>query len=336
MPLPASAAAFLAGLQERLRRLQPRKRIVFPEGDDLRIIAAAARLEREGLIEPILVGVKPAGTAAGLRYVDPASSPHTARYGALFYERRRSKGITATEAVEAARDPLRFAALMVAAGDADGSVGGAAHSTAEVARAALQCIGTPPKIRSASSFFLMGMHNQEVGHHGLLLMADCAVIVDPSAVELADIALTTAESTRAILEVEPTVAMLSFSTKGSATHKEVSKVVEALRIIRARAPELHVDGEFQADAALLSHVGRSKAPGSTVAGQANTLIFPNLAAGNIGYKLVEALCGAAAMGPIFQGLAKPANDLSRGCSAEDVYGVALITALQSEGSRRYV
>jgi len=253
------------------------------------------------------------------------------KYARLYYERRRSKGITLMEAAAVARQPLYLAPLMVAAGDADGCVSGATYSTAEVARAALQTIGTPPRLRTASSFFLMCLHNESVGNRGQLIMADCGVVVDPSPVQLADIAITTAASARALLGVEPAVALLSFSTKGSASHREAAKVVEALRIIRERSPELHVDGELQLDAAIVPVIGQAKAPGSTVAGHANTLIFPNLAAGNIGYKLLECMCGAAAYGPILQGLAKPANDLSRGCSAEDVYSVALITALQAEG-----
>ncbi len=319
MSLPASAIAFIASAEERLRRVRPKKRIVFPEFDDPRVQTAVEKLAANGVIEPILL--KP-GSAA------------TEKYAAIFYERRRAKGITQMEAAAIARQPMYLAPLMVAAGDADGCVSGATYSTADVARAALQTIGTPPALRTASSFFLMCLHNETVGNRGQLMMSDCGVVIDPNAMQLADIAISTAASTRALLGVEPAVAMLSFSTKGSAKHKEVSKVVEALRIIRERAPELHVDGELQLDAAIVREIGESKAPGSTVAGHANTLIFPNLAAGNIGYKLLECMCGAAAYGPILQGLVKPANDLSRGCSADDVYSVALITALQSEGGSK--
>jgi phosphate acetyltransferase len=314
MSLPASAIAFMASAEERLRRARPKKRIVFPEIEDPRIQVAVERLAASGAIEPILL--KPEGVA-----ID--------RYASIYYERRRAKGITQMEAAAVARNPLYLAPLMVAAGDADGCVSGAIYSTADVARAALQTIGTPPALRTASSFFLMCLFNENVGHRGQLMMADCGVVIDPTAIQLADIAISTAASTRALLGVEPAVALLSFSTKGSARHKEVAKVVEALRIVRERAPELHVDGELQLDAAIVREIGESKAPGSTVAGHANTLIFPNIAAGNIGYKLLECMCGAAAYGPILQGLAKPANDLSRGCSSDDVYSVALITALQS-------
>jgi len=304
----------MASAEERLRRIRPRKRIVFPEIEDPRVQSAVERLAASGVIEPILL--KPGNIAIE-------------KYAGIYYERRRAKGVTRMEAAAIARQPLYLAPLMVAAGDAEGSVSGAIYSTADVARAALQTIGTPPALRTASSFFLMCLYNETVGNRGQLMMADCGVVVEPTAMQLADIAISTASSTRALLGVEPTVALLSFSTKGSAKHKEVAKVVEALRIVRERAPELHVDGELQLDAAIVREIGESKAPGSTVAGHANTLIFPNLAAGNIGYKLLECMCGAAAYGPILQGLTKPANDLSRGCSADDVYSVALITALQS-------
>jgi phosphate acetyltransferase len=247
----------------------------------------------------------------------------------VFLERRGSRGITQMEAQKIASQPLYFAALMVAAGDADAFVGGAVNTTAETVRAAIQCVGLRPGIRRVSGFFLMAVQNRQFGHNGLLLFADCAVIVDPTATELAEIALTTAETARALLETEPNVALLSYSTKGSAKGRQVEKIVEALRILRARAPELHVDGELQADAALVAAVGRAKAPGSTVAGCANTLIFPNLDAGNIGYKLVERLGDAAAFGPFLQGTAKPMSDLSRGGSAEAIFHIAIITSLEA-------
>ncbi len=318
MSLPESAAAFISGQIERLRQVKPKRRIVFPEGGDARVRAAADRLRAEGLVEPILL--KPNAAIA---------DQDVRKYARLYFERRRAKGVTEMEAAGIATRPLYTAALMVGAGDADGFVGGAVNTTAETVRAALHCIGTAPSARIVSSVFLIALQNRSFGHNGLLAFADCAVVIDPSPVELADIAIATAETTRTLIGTEPIVALLSFSTKGSGQHKWVDKVVEALRIARERAPALRIDGELQADAALVESVGNSKAPGSTVAGRANTLIFPDIASGNIGVKLVERLAGAAALGPFLQGLAKPANDLSRGCSAEDIYGSAIVTALQS-------
>ena len=319
MPVPESAAAFLAAQVERLRRVNPKRRIVFPEGEDSRVKAAAERLQRDDLITPILLKAK-----------NGVGEQESRKYARLYFERRRAKGITEMEAAEVVKRPLYTAALMVAAGDADGFVGGAVNTTAETVRAALHAVGTAPKVRTVSSAFLLAVQNRNFGHNGLLAFADCAIVIDPGPVELAEIAIATAATTRNILNAEPVVALLSFSTKGSAQHKWVDKVVEALRIIRERAPNLRVDGELQADAALIESVGNSKAPGSMVAGRANTLIFPDIASGNIAVKLVERLGGAVSLGPFLQGLAKPANDLSRGCSAEDVFNAAAVTALQSE------
>jgi phosphate acetyltransferase len=311
--MPDSATLFLARQVERLRQL-PRRRIVFPEGADPRVQSAAERLQNECLIDAILLK-------------NDLCEP---LYADNFYLRRRAKGISRREAEEIASRPLYHAALMVAAGDADGAVGGAVNTTAETVRAALHCIGPRPGIRVISGVFFICVEDRKQGHNGVLAFADCALVVDPTAAEVTEIAISTAHSTRVIMGAEPRLALLSFSTKGSAQHPHAEKMAEALLMLREREPDILVDGELQADAALVAAVGASKSPGSPVAGRANTLIFPNLASANIGYKLVERLGGAAAFGPFLQGLAKPMNDLSRGCSAEDIYGAAIITALQAE------
>jgi len=325
---PESAREFLSRLIDRARRLK--KTIVFPEGEDPRVIAAAGRLAADGVVKPVLLGRPPSNARAGITFVEPAESKLISRYAAYYQERRRAKGITWTEAQSIAKDPLYFAALMVGLGYADASLGGAVRSTRDTLRAAFQCIGLHPGGQTVSGVSLMAVQNRSRGANGLFAFADCVVVIEPTPVQLAEIAIATARTSGALLDTEPAVALLSFSTRGTARHKEVDRVIEALRIIRARAPELNVDGEMQVDAAVDAVAGASKAPGSTVAGRANTLIFPNLASANIGYKLVERLGDAMSIGPFLQGLAKPANDMSRACTAESIYHAAAVTAIQCE------
>ena len=333
MGFPESAAAFMSRQVERLRNAPKRRKIVFPEGDDARVLEAAAHLAREALVEPILIGRTPANAPAGVTFIDPATCPRAQKYAALLYEKRRSKGVTQVEAARIARGPLQFAALMVAAGDADGWVGSAVYTTAEAARAIIQCIDMKPGFRRLSSVHFLAVQDPQFGHKGLLAFSDAAIIADPTAVELAEIAIASAASARAIFDTEPLVALLSFSTKGSAKHKDVDKVVAALEYVRQRAPQLQVDGELQADAALVPSVGQIKSPGSRVAGSANVLIFPNLDAANIGYKLVERLGNGALLGVLLQGIAKPVSIISRGCTAEDAINTAILTAVQAQGAR---
>lgn len=315
--------------------------IVLPEGDEPRTVQASAKIVGEGVARVTLLGDPAAiqkvaaetGTdLTGVAIVDPAASEKSAAYADLLYELRKAKGMTPEQAQElVTKNTLYYGAVMLKAGDADGMVAGAINSTGNVLRPALQIIKTAPGIKVVSSCFIMELPDAKWGDDGVMIFGDCAVIPNPTAEELAAIAVASAASGKQLVDIDPRVAMLSFSTKGSAKHDNVTKVQEATKLAKELAPELQLDGELQADAALVESVGQLKSPGSTVAGHANVLVFPDLQAGNIGYKLVQRLAGAEAIGPIIQGLAKPVSDLSRGCSVEDIVSVAAITAVKAQG-----
>lgn len=315
------------------------RRIVLPEGTEIRTLKAADQVLSQGLASLILIGskeeIKRLASENGLEHiqkaqiVDPETDEKMSVYTEVLYNLRKSKGMTEEEAVKTAKNPLYLACLMIKNGDADGELAGALNTTGNVLRPAFQIVKTKPGISVVSGAFLMFTPTPQYGENGLLVFADCAVNPNPTAQELAEIAVSTAETTKNIAGFEPKVAMLSFSTKGSAKHELVDKVVEATKIAREMNPDLLIEGELQADASIVPSVGQSKAPGSAIAGQANVLVFPDLQSGNISYKLVERFSGTQAVGPILQGMAAPVNDLSRGCSVDDIVKMIVITANQA-------
>jgi len=318
-----------------------KKRIVLPEGTEERTLKAANQIIEEEIAEVILIGnpenVLQLANSMHLSHiskakiVDPLNHEKKEKYIEMLVEIRKSKGLTKEEAKKLLEDPLYLAVMMIKNGDADGEVAGAENATGDVLRPAFQIVKTMPGISVVSGAFLMIMPDKQFGENGLMVFADCAVHPNPTAQELAEIAVATAKTTKAIAKMEPRVALLSFSTKGSAKHEMVDKVVEATKLAQKMAPEFKFDGELQADAAIVESIGQKKAPGSEIAGKANVLVFPTLEVGNIAYKLVQRLANAEAVGPVLQGMAAPINDLSRGCSVSDIVNLVAITANQAAG-----
>ena len=320
-----------------------KKRIVLPEGDEKRTLKAAAILKKEGLCIPVLIGnldaVKKNAVAngvdlTGIEVVDPATDSKANEYAAQYYELRKHKGISEAEAAKAVAEPLVYGVMMLHNDRVDGFLSGADHATADTVRPALHIIKPAAGVRTISSFFIMIFPNPKLGDDGVLIMGDCAINIDPVPVKLAAIGISSARMAKVLCGIEPRIAFLSFSTNGSTEHELVNAVKEAVRVAKEKAPDLAIDGEMQADAALVPEIGQKKFPGSKVAGRANVLVFPDLQSGNIGYKLVQRLTGAEALGPIMQGFAKPVNDLSRGASVDDIVNMACVTALQSDPSLR--
>jgi phosphate acetyltransferase len=316
------------------------KHIVLPEGTEPRTVQAAQKITEQGLARVTLLGnpaaikavaAEKGANLAGVGILDFTNVPEFSVYVDKFYQMRKSKGVTPEQAAETMKSPLFYAAMMVHEGAADGMVGGAINTTGDMLRPGLQIIKMASGISTVSSCFIMEVPNCTLGENGVFIFADCAVNPEPTSEQLAAIAIASAKTARTLVGMEPRVAMLSFSTKGSAKHDNVDKVVAATAMVKEQAPDVLVDGELQADAAMIESVGQLKSPGSPVAGKANVLIFPDLQAGNIGYKLVQRLAKAEAIGPVSQGFAKPLNDLSRGCSVEDIVSVVAITAVQAQG-----
>lgn len=328
-------------LEQTIKRAkQDIKTIVLPESNDIRTLKAAAMIQEQGIANIILVGkeeeIKKLGGDLDIskaKIVDPANFEKMDEYVNTLYELRKAKGMTLEQAKKIlAENPLYFGIMMVKVGAADGMVAGAINSTANTLRPALQILKTAPGAKLVSAFFVMVVPDCEYGENGIFIYGDSGLVENPNADELSEIAITSAKSFKTLVQAEPVVAMLSYSTYGSAKSELTEKVIEATRLAKEKAPDLQLDGELQADAAIVPAIGQSKAPGSKIAGKANVLIFPDLNCGNISYKLTQRLAKAEAYGPIIQGVAKPVNDLSRGCSAEDIVGVVAITCVQAQNA----
>lgn len=329
--------SFIENIKQRA--MQNTKTIILPEAEDKRVLEAASKVISQGFAKVILIGDKDqiendsnenSIDLSGVEIIDIKTSTKKQEYAQKLFELRQAKGMTEEEASKLIEEPIYFGMMMLKEGEADGLVSGAAHSTSNTLRPALQILKTAPNTKLVSAFFVMCVPNCEYGEHGTFIYGDSGLNQNPNADELSEIAISSAKSFKILVEAEPKVAMLSYSTYGSAKSELTEKVIEATKLVKEKAPDLLVDGELQVDAAIIPEVSKSKAPGSPIEGNANVLIFPDLNAGNIGYKLTQRLAKAEAYGPLCQGIAKPVNDLSRGCSADDIVGVVAITAVQAQ------